>query len=103
MGDCISIFYFTIVLSCSDPYAVSINYFAYYALLDHERICDQGRWSGLSIPLTDIIFEDHKVLYDGNLWHLTPFKFDSNHPECVASNREIKDLQPGGSSLEGVH
>jgi len=47
---------------------------------------------GLSIPLTEIILDQGKVSYDGNLWHLYPFKIDANHNGCVASNNDIDDF-----------
>ena len=65
------------------------TFFKYWTMKECVIKAD-GR--GLSIPLTDITFDNHKVSYDGNLWHLQPFQIDANHPGCVASSHEIKDL-----------
>ena len=88
--------YVVCILSPNSRVGIDIEYKQKVDLNDFTRTMKEsvikadGR--GLSIPLTDIIFEKNKVYYDGVLWYLHPFKIDSNHPGCVASNTETKDL-----------
>ena len=113
--------YVVCILSPDSRVGIDIEYSTNVDLNDFTRTMNQDQWSeihrsedphdtffkywtmkesvikadgrGLSIPLTDILFDDHKVSYDGILWHLYPFKIDANHNGCIASNQEINDLQ----------
>jgi hypothetical protein len=46
----------------------------------------------LSIPLTEIIWENGVARYEQQKWHISPFKLDAEHFGCLASDREIPDL-----------
>ena len=65
-------------------------FFKYWCMKESVIKAD-GR--GLSIPLTEIIFDSTRVSYGGNLWHLTPFQLDDRHPGCLSSNVEISHFE----------
>jgi 4'-phosphopantetheinyl transferase len=80
------------ILAAADPVA---EFFKYWSIKESVIKAD-GR--GLSIPLTEIIIHPDTVSYSDQSWHIKPFQLDPEHFGCLASDREITEL-----NIEQIH